>query len=270
MGTLAARTSTTRRLRRGLALAACTALLGLTACGADEETGSEDPAAPASAEEGDPGAAGERTGILLVTDPEIDETSGDGAPSLPADELAALLTENYGGESACTGDLVLEIGSEVSCTGPERVEGDLGSQDWVASAVAVPGEDGLAEGYRVGVLFTTGTGLPEAASVLAQEDVTLTGLGFGSMFGAEPLDAEELADSTLQVLTSENAYAPVDQDADWSEVTCEDGLDLTDFRAVDCTATTSEGDAWALHVAPGTFFGADQGLLVGIVRPSGA
>lgn len=297
MGTLEARTTTGRRLRRGLALAACTALLGLTACGAGEETGGEDPATTASAgggqepatdeqdtdeqdgagadegagdeEEGDPGASGERTRILLVTELGIDETSGDGAPVLADDELAALLTEDYGGESACDGELVLEIGSRVSCTGPERIEGDLGSQDWVASTVAVPGEDGLAEGYRVGVLFSTGAGLPEEASALLQEDVSLTALGFGSMFGAEPLGAEELADSTLQALTSENAYVPVAQEADWAEVTCEDGLDFADFRTVDCTATTAEGDAWPLHVAPGTFFGADQGLLVGIVRPTG-
>ena len=54
----------------------------------------------------------------------------------------------------------------------------------------------------------------------------LTGLGQGSMFGAEPLDAEEVADATLQTLTSENAYVPVGGMADWSEVTCEDGLDF--------------------------------------------
>ena len=39
MGHLDARTTTTRRLRRGMALAACTALLGLTACGAGDEAG---------------------------------------------------------------------------------------------------------------------------------------------------------------------------------------------------------------------------------------
>lgn len=273
MGTLEARTTTARRLRRGLALAACGALLGLTACGAGEETDAGPGTGTGSGAEAgageDSGSPGERTGILLVTDPPVDETSGDGAPALPADELAALLTENYGGESACADELVLEIGSRVSCTGPEKVEGDLGSQDWVAHAVAVPGEDGLAEGYRIGVLFSTGAGLPESADVLTQEDVTLTGLGFGSMFGAEPLGAQDLADSTLQVLTSEQAYAPVGREADWSEVTCEDGLDFTDFRTVDCTATTAEGEPWPLHVAPGTYFGADQGLLVGIVRPSG-
>ena len=43
------------------------------------------------------------------------------------------------------------------------------------------------------MLFSTGTELPEEASELTQENVMLTGLGQGSMFGAEPLGAEEVA-----------------------------------------------------------------------------
>lgn len=307
MGHLDARTTTTRHLRRGMALAACTALLGLTACGAGDEAGTGDGGAqePATAteeqsgeeqpsddagsgadagdesadeagddegagdqEEGDPGAAGERTRILLVTDLGIDETSGDGAPTLANDDLAALLAEPFGGTAECADELVVELGQSAGCVGPTSPDDTAPTQEWVASTVAVPHEDGLESGYRVAVLFSTGTELPEEASELTQENVMLTGLGQGSMFGAEPLGAEEVAEATLQTLTSENAYVPVAGMADWSEVTCEDGLDFEEFGTTDCTAATAEGDSWQLHVAPGAFADGDQGLLVGIGSPA--
>lgn len=307
MGHLDARTTTTRRLRRGMALAACTALLGLTACGAGDEAGTGDGGAqePATAteeqsggeqpsddagsgadagdesadeagddegagdqEEGAPGAAGERTRILLVTALGIDETSGDGAPTLANDDLAALLAEPFGGTAECADELLVERGQSAGCVGPTSPDDTAPTQEWVASTVAVPHEDGLESGYRVAVLFSTGTELPEEASELTQENVLLTGLGQGSMFGAEPLGAEEVADATLQTLTSENAYVPVAGMADWSEVTCEDGLDFAEFGTTDCTAATAEGDSWQLHVAPGAFADGDQGLLVGIGSPA--
>ena len=307
MGHLDARTTTTRRLRRGMALAACTALLGLTACGAGDEAGTGDGGAqePATAteeqsgeeqpsddagsgadagdesadeagddegagdqEEGDPGAAGKRTRILLVTALGIDETSGDGAPTLADDDLAALLAEPFGGTAECADELVVELGQSAGCVGPTSPDDTAPTQEWVASTVAVPHEDGLESGYRVAVLFSTGTELPEEASELTQENVMLTGLGQGSMFGAEPLGAEEVAEATLQTLTSENAYVPVAGMADWSEVTCEDGLDFAEFGTTDCTAATAEGDSWQLHVAPGAFADGDQGLLVGIGSPA--
>ena len=307
MGHLDARTTTTRRLRRGMALAACTALLGLTACGAGDEAGTGEGGAqePATAtkeqsgeeqpsddagsgadagdesadeagddegagdqEEGDPGAAGKRTRILLVTDLGIDETSGDGAPTLADDDLAALLAEPFGGTAECADELVVELGQSAGCVGPTSPDDTAPTQEWVASTVAVPHEDGLESGYRVAVLFSTGTELPEEASELTQENVMLTGLGQGSMFGAEPLGAEEVAEATLQTLTSENAYVPVAGMADWSEVTCEDGLDFAEFGTTDCTAATAEGDSWQLHVAPGAFADGDQGLLVGIGSPA--
>ena len=307
MGHLDARTTTTRRLRRGMALAACTALLGLTACGAGDEAGTGDGGAqePATAteeqsgeeqpsddagsgadagdesadeagddegagdqEEGDPGAAGERTRILLVTDLGIDETSGDGTPTLANDGLAALLAEPFGGTAECADELVVERGQSAGCVGPTSPDDTAPTQEWVANTVAVPHEDGLESGYRVAVLFSTGTELPAEASELTQENVMLTGLGQGSMFGAEPLGAEEVADATLQTLTSENAYVPVAGMADWSEVTCEDGLDFEEFGTTDCTAATAEGDSWQLHVAPGAFADGDPGLLVGIGSPT--
>lgn len=307
MGHLDARTTTTRRLRRGMALAACTALLGLTACGAgdkagtgdggaqepatatEEQSGDEQPSDDAGSgadagdesadeagddegagdqEEGAPGAAGERTRILLVTDLGIDETSGDGAPTLANDDLAALLAEPFGGTAECADELLVERGQSAGCVGPPSPDDTAPTQEWVASTVAVPHEDGLESGYRVAVLFSTGTELPEEASELTQENVLLTGLGQGSMFGAEPLGAEEVAEATLQTLTSENAYVPVAGMADWSEVTCEDGLDFEEFGTTDCTAATAEGDSWQLHVAPGAFADGDQGLLVGIGSPA--
>ena len=307
MGHLDARTTTTRRLRRGMALAACTALLGLTACGAGDEAGTGDGGAqePATATEeqsgeeqpsddagsgadagdesadeagdaagagapeaGEPGAAGKRTRILLVTDLGIDETSGDGAPTLANDDLAALLAEPFGGTAECADELVVELGQRAGGGGPPRPAATAPPPAWVASTVAVPHEDGLESGYRVAVLFSTGTELPEEASELTQENVMLTGLGQGSMFGAEPLGAEEVAEATLQTLTSENAYVPVAGMADWSEVTCEDGLDFAEFGTTDCTAATAEGDSWQLHVAPGAFADGDQGLLVGIGSPA--
>src|SRR5699024_3993489 len=103
---------------------------------------------------------------------------------------------------------------------------------------------------------------------LLDEDVALTGVGFGSAFGMEPLSAEQVAESTLQTLTSEFAYVRVDQDADWSEVTCEDGQGFSRFETVDCAATTADGTSWDLVVAPGIYADNDQGLLVGIDRTS--
>ena len=196
MGHLDARTTTTRHLRRGMALAACTALLGLTACGAGDEAGTGDGGAqePATAteeqsgeeqpsddagsgadagdesadeagddegagdqEEGDPGAAGKRTRILLVTDLGIDETSGDGAPTLADDDLAALLAEPFGGTAECADELLVERGQSAGCVGPTSPDDTAPTQEWVASTVAVPHEDGLESGYRIAVLFSTGT-----------------------------------------------------------------------------------------------------------------
>lgn len=216
-------------------------------------------------EDGQAGASGERTRLLLVTDVGDDPTSGDGAPVLPAEDLATLLAEPFEGAAECEGEFTLEPGGEsVDCLGPEGWDSTDATQEWVANTVSVPGEAGLDEGARVAVLFSTGDELPEAAEPLLDEDVTLTGVGMGTMFGSEPLSAAELEEATLQTLTSQNAYVPVDTKADWSEVTCEDGLDFTQFAAVDCTAGTADGDTWPLHVAPGSFADNDPGLLVGI------
>lgn len=292
------------RLRSVTALAAAAALLGLSACSPDAEDGSEETApAPttssdgggaqettpqetdegtASQDEGTDGqdetdgdeetssAAGERTRIMLRIDLGVDETGGEGAPTLAGDDLAALLAEPFGGEAECADALELAPGAApVGCTGPTSFDDTAPAQNWTANVAMVPSEAGFDSGTQVAVLFTTGTALPEDAEELLDEDVALTGVGFGSAFGMEPLSAEQVAESTLQTLTSEFAYVRVDQDADWSEVTCEDGLDFTRFETVDCEATTADGTSWDLVVAPGTYADNDQGLLVGIDRTSG-
>lgn len=291
------RTHLARRAQASLALAAGAALLGLTACGADATPGAGDTDAPAAASDGggqqaddaaddtdegtDDGASddggsdddtdaggttGERTSILLITEFEHDDGHGEGDPILSAEYLASLLTDTLGGEARCEDELTLTTyePSSVQCEGPAAIEGEATSE-WVASPIMLPNqEDGLV-GARVSVLFTTGTEFPAGAADLQSENVMVTGVGMGSMFGAEPLSAQELAEATEQTLTSENAYVPVAGMADWEDIACEDGMDFTDFRTVDCEATTAAGDTYPLHVAPGTFVENDHGLLVGIV-----
>ncbi|WP_162801539.1 hypothetical protein [Brachybacterium saurashtrense] len=235
---------------------------------ATDDTNDSDDSEGAGEDEGTMGAS-ERTRIALRIDLGVDGGSGEGALRLGADELAALLADPLGGAAECDGELVLEPGAEtVGCTGPAGMESADSAQDWVASTVLVPGQEDPRAGAQVAVLFTTGTEFPDDAEELREESVSVTGLGFGSMFGAEPLDAEQLAESTLQTLTSEHAYVPAAGMAGWEEVTCEDGLDFTEFETVDCTASTGEGEDWPLHVAPGSFVDNDQGLLVGIEDPA--
>ncbi|ATG51198.1 hypothetical protein CFK38_06420 [Brachybacterium vulturis] len=296
--------SIARRTRSAMALVAGAALLGLTACGADTE---ETPSAPAASSDGggtqeaepdpvseatsdgteDAGGddqdaqgdqsdgtdaaegAGERTRIMLSTDLGLDDTSGEGALVLGSDALAALLADPFGGTADCEAELVLAPGAApVHCLGPASIESTEPTQEWVAHVVMVPADSGFQDGSSVAVLFSTGTALPEEAEDLLDEDVTLTGLGFGSVYGMDPLSAEDVAAGTLQTLTSDNSYVPVDKMADWEDVTCEDGLDFAQFETVDCAATTADGTTWDLVVAPGTYVDNDQGLLVGIDRTS--
>lgn len=212
------------------------------------------------------GTTGERTSVLLVTEYDIDDGHGEGDPILSAEDLAGLLTGTLGGEAQCDGELTLSIHdlSSVQCEGPAGIEGEETSE-WTASPIQLPSEDAGLESTHISVIFTTGTEFPPGAADLQDENVVVTGVGMGSMFGAEPLSAEELSEATLQTLTSDNAYVPVDTMANWDEVTCEDGMDFTEFRTVDCEATTESGDTYPLHIAPGTFVENDQGLLVGIV-----
>lgn len=288
-------TSFGARTRTAMALCAGAALLSLAGCGSEggstdgwpqetpaEQTDDENSSDGGDAAEGgggsvaeegagdgdDAGASGGRTRIILVTELGGDETSGDGAPTIDKKELATMLGAPFEATAECPEGLILEPGrTTAGCMGPTSIDRTDPTQEWTASVVMVPAEEGFEDGSRVAVLFSTGTALPEGAGALQDPEVSVTGVGFGSMFGAEPLSADELAESTLQTLTSEQAYVPVDEMAQWAGVTCEDGMDFSQFATVDCEATTADGDSWSLVVAPGTFANNDQGLLVGISVP---
>lgn len=217
-----------------------------------------------SGSEGDDAADG-RTQIMLVTDLPGDDQTGDGWPVLSPDELATTLAEPFDGTATCEEELELAPGRSATCTGPASMDMTEPEQEWTAQAARVPVTGELGEGGAVAVLFTTGDGLTGPADVLLDEGTELTGLGFGSMFGSEDLSAQELEESTLQTLTSENAYVPV-AEADWESVTCEDGLSFEAFEPSPCTGETADGETYPLHVAPGTYVDNDQGLLVGIAR----
>src|SRR5699024_2320187 len=126
--TLMATTSIAGRLRSLTALSAAAALLGLGACSPDagedpeetapapttssdddgaQETRPETEEGTASQDEETSSAAGERTRIMLRIDLGVDETGGEGAPTLAGDDLAALLAEPFGGEAECAEDLEL-------------------------------------------------------------------------------------------------------------------------------------------------------------------
>lgn len=225
--------------------------------GADEQADDEQPSDGQAVDE----QAGERTRILLVTELGPEEP-GEGDPVLDAEHLAALLADPFDGTAQCESELELSPGATASCLGPRSMDATAAEQEWTVHSVRVPGDD-FASGSRVAVLFTTGDGLSGSGQNLAAEDISLTGLGFGSMYGSEELDAETLAQDTLTVLTAENAYVPVDY-ADWKDVHCEGAMSFDTFEPVPCTATTAEGETWDLQVAPGTFADNDQGLLVGI------
>ena len=226
----------------------------------DDSSADDDADAP----DQETGASGERTRIMLVTDLGIDDTTGDGPLTLQNEQLATLLSSPFDATAECAEELVLEPGNAAGCVGPVSLDRTEPTQEWVATAVRIPQAEDPASGSQDAVLFSTGVQLPEDAEDLTDEDTVLTGVGFGSAFGMEPLSAEEVAESTLSTLTSEFAYVPVGAMADWSEVTCEDGLDFNRFETVDCTATTADGESWDLAVAPGTYANNDQGLLVGI------
>ncbi|MFC7464337.1 hypothetical protein [Brachybacterium sp. GCM10030252] len=202
------------------------------------------------------------TRLVLVTDLGPEEP-GEGDLVRSPDQLAALLTGPLGGMAECDSELTLSPGATASCMGPASVDSPDPDQEWTAHSVRIPSEEDFTAGSRVAILFTTGGALTGPAEVLLEETVSLTGLGVSSTFGAEDLDSEQLAQYTLEVLTSPNAYVPVDY-ADWEDVTCQDGLSFATFEPVACTATTAGGDQWELEVAPGAFAGNDQGLLVGI------
>ncbi|WP_299298989.1 hypothetical protein [uncultured Brachybacterium sp.] len=129
---------------------------------------------------------------------------------------------------------MLEPGAAaVGCLGPASTDRIEPNQEWIAHAVMVPSGSGFQNGSSVAVLFSTGTELPQEADDLLNENVALTGLGFGSVDGMDALSADDVAASTL-----------------------------------DCEARTADSTTWDLVLAPGTYLDNDHGLLVGIDRTS--
>ena len=214
------------------------------------------------------GDASTRVSILLVLDvPEDPSGHTDGAPEIPAKDLAATLSDALGADATCEGDLTMEEHNAATCSGPPS--GDAPTADtitWTAYAAAVPTEDGFPDESTQAILFVSTDHLTDGAQQLLENGTVLTGVGVGSLFGAQDRTAEELASATKDTLTSENAYVPL-TDAGFAEVTCEDGMSAKEYAAfdtVDCTGTTDDGTAYPLVVAPGSYADNDQGLLVGI------
>lgn len=252
------------------------AVLGLGACGTNEEppapgtsTTSESPSEPTSStsttSESESSSTTDeeptgRTDIVFVPDP-----AGPAGERISAEDLESELSAPFAHPATCRGDLALERGATQQCEGVIGLESQE-EATWTAHAVSVMDPRGYEHGVTTGVLFTTGPPLGEEVTRVLGTNVT--GVGIGSMFGAEPLTAADLGDATLTVLTSDNAFVPVDEVADWSGVTCEEGMDFEDFRPVACTAETADGGSWSLRVLPGTFADMyDRGLLVGIDGP---
>lgn len=288
--------STTTRIPRAvLALAASTALLGLAACSsgsataegtdgeattsiaatttdAQESTGmdtSDGGDTPVASDGGDGTAAsgGDRASIVLELDvPEDSSGHADGAAVVSAEDLGTTLGAALGGDATCEDDLDMEPANAATCNGPASSEGTVDTVPWTAYPVMVPADGAFPDGSTTALLFVRGESAPDGLESILDERDVLTGLGFGSMFGASDLSAEQLAQDTLEVLTSENAYVPL-TDADFSEVTCEDGMSSEQFQALEpvtCEAATGDGESFPLTVAPGPFAENDPGLLVGI------
>lgn len=208
-------------------------------------------------------AAEARTYLMFAPDP----ASSSDSSTIGAEELADELAAPLGHEAACEGELLLEAGQTQQC---ESVPG-AGSEEqvpWTAHAAQVPPEEGAASDARIGALFTTGPALSEEALAVLGGDMPLTGVGLGTAFGLEDLTAEQLGEHTLDVLTSEHAYVPVNDalpDGDsWTGVSCESGMSFGDFEPIACTATTGQGASWQLQVLPGEFAENEPGLLVAI------
>lgn len=288
---------TARRPWTAVTALAAGALLTLSACGTEgEEAPEPDPATieetGASDGGGDPNSSGSDDGdegaLPAEEEPADDQAPSDegpvrvkfapnlgdsaasgknGAATVSAEELGALLGENLAEDGDCAGELVLEEGQSQECQAPDSIE-DGDEVTWTAHPVRVPAEEGLAQDSRPAVLFTTGGELPDSAQQVLEEDISLTGAGIGSAFGMEEVPAGELSQSVLSMLTGDFAYVPVDEalpdGATWVNVACEDPLNFETFEVADCTATTSEGSNWQLVVVPGPYIDNDQGLLIGI------
>lgn len=287
--------TTTLPARATLALLAATALLGAASCGSSttdaprttsaapstssapsdggsDGTTASDGGSSTSSDKGGDGAPTTADRVPVVFVPTLnpsDLTTAGQAKVLGAVALSEALGNRLDGEITCAEDLTLSPGSETTCTAPGASAVGM-PETWHAYAVDVVNPKGLDRGYAPAVLYT-GEELTGDARKILDEGQVLTGLGLGSMFGSEPLSTKDIEEKTLQVLTSENAYAPLrsalgDGDS-WSSVTCEDGFEFGTMQPVACTATTTTGARWQLLTLPGGFVDNDNGLLVALGAP---
>lgn len=286
---------TTRRIRTTLALAAGAALLA--ACsggtGAKEETDSAPPAAESGASDDgggessgteggndDDGGASDGGGTGEDTDQDdgADEDGEDSAEATPRiqftpnpagpttdvlseSELSGELSASLGAEATCAGPLELTGGASQSCEGPASTESEE-IVPWTAVGVQIMSPEGYESGTVPGLMFVQSEE-PPSEDVMRVLGSNVSGLGMGSAFGQEEISADDLGESTLQVLTSDNAYVRWHEVAAWESVTCSDAMDFTEFEPVECEARDADGGVWSLSVLPGDFVDNDRGLLVG-------
>lgn len=232
-----------------------------------EGEGASDEGSEGEGTAGAPAAAGRTPIVLAHAIPDSAITKGNGEDrSIGEEALDEQLGSRLDAEVSCTGDLPVSIGSHQSCS----VSGGEGMPDtWYAYPVQVSSPGGYEEGTRDAVLFVGGGKLLGSARKIVESDHVMTGLGMGSMFGSEPIAKDELGERTLQVLRSENAYAPLKEYTGdgWKGVTCDSGLEFEKMQAVHCVATTDVGSRWEVQVLPGAFADNDGGLLVGLGSP---
>ena len=286
---------TTRRIRTTLALAAGAALLA--ACsggtGAKEETDSAPPAAESGASDDgggessgteggndDDGGASDGGGTGEDTDQDdgADEDGEDSAGATPRiqftpnpagpttdvlseSELSGELSASLGAEATCAGPLELTGGASQSCEGPASTESEE-IVPWTAVGVQIMSPEGYESGTVPGLMFVQSEE-PPSEDVMRVLGSNVSGLGMGSAFGQEEISADDLGESTLQLLTSDNAYVRWHEVAAWESVTCSDAMDFTEFEPVECEARDADGGVWSLSVLPGDFVDNDRGLLVG-------
>ncbi|MEE1651840.1 hypothetical protein V1260_13740 [Brachybacterium sp. J144] len=286
---------TTRRIRTTLALAAGAALLA--ACsggtGAKGETDSAPPAAESGASDDgggessgteggndDDGGASDGGGTGEDTDQDdgADEDGEDSAGATPRiqftpnpagpttdvlseSELSGELSASLGAEATCAGPLELTGGASQSCEGPASTESEE-IVPWTAVGVQIMSPEGYESGTVPGLMFVQSEE-PPSEDVMRVLGSNVSGLGMGSAFGQEEISADDLGESTLQVLTSDNAYVRWHEVAAWESVTCSDAMDFTEFEPVECEARDADGGVWSLSVLPGDFVDNDRGLLVG-------
>ncbi len=266
------------------AAAASLALLGLAACGGSaSDAPSAGPKEPAPTTEAGPsdgggapsdgggtpsdgGGATENTAPRVILAAPLKGKLEQTPPGKPIEVNVETLQKTL--ESEMEGSGAYE-GAKVTCekqlnvgdksTSTCDVDSQQGKEKWSVIGVWMNTKDTPGEA-QPSLLFMQGDSVPKDTLQALNPGFTLTGLGFGSMFGQKPLTAEELSDSTLQALTSEHSYAPAT--LKYESVVCTEGMDFSSLTPVTCKASTKNGEKVAVKVMPGMFANNDAGLMV--------